>query len=463
MTFRRAGPYLILLLAAIVALGVGWTGFIASDDMLYYAGAHRWAMGEAFTGSDHWTTRLPLMWLFAAMLRLVGENFVAFAATALIPYAALVALAMAAGRREGGARSGWCAALLVATMPVVVANATTVGVDLIEASLLLGGALLLTGAGGRWRGVAAGACFGTAIMCRETALLALVGLVPLFLLGRPVSRRMLLGAGVGLALVLGAEALFQGVMTGDPLRRYAIAFHHDAHIDRAANREGNVLLHPAVDPLLVLLVNDDFGWLFWLAGAAGVSGAWRRASRSLAVTGAMAAAVFVLVAVLYGKLVLNPRYFMLPAIAAALLVGRWLAGTDARGRAALLSVTITSNLLLLGLANAHPRWAVETLVLAAAAHPCEAVAADPVMVRRAAIPLGFAGLHNVRSVPVAGGLLLMEEARAPAGRVVARYPSPPTRVGSIVEAAGLARLVPGALRGRVFAPSGTTVLVRVAR
>jgi hypothetical protein len=177
----------------------------------------------------------------------------------------------------------------------------------------------------------------------------------------------------------------------------------------------------------------------------------------------MAAAVFLLVAVLYGKLVLNPRYFTLPAIAAALLVGRWLARMGTRGRTALLGVTITSNLLLLGLANAHPRWTVETLVLAAATHPREAVAADPVTVRRAAIPLGFAGLRNVRSVPVAGGLVLMEEARAPAGRVVARYPSPPTRVGAIVEAAGFAQLVPEALRGRVFAPSGTTVLVRVAR
>ncbi len=47
-----------------------------------------------------------------------------------------------------------------------------------------------------------------------------------------------------------------------------LAFHHDSHIDLAANEEGNVLVHPATDPLLVLLVNDDFALLFWGVTAA---------------------------------------------------------------------------------------------------------------------------------------------------------------------------------------------------
>ncbi len=47
-------------------------------------------------------------------------------------------------------------------------------------------------------------------------------------------------------------------MTGHPLNRWDVAFHHDSHIDRAANLEGDLLVQPAIDPLLVLLVNEDF-------------------------------------------------------------------------------------------------------------------------------------------------------------------------------------------------------------
>jgi len=439
-----------------VALWVGWIGFIASDDALYYAGAHRWATEPPFAGSDHWTTRLPLMLLFAGVLRIAGENFAAFAITAIIPYAALVALAWRLGDAvEAGA--GWFAAALVATTPVVVGQASTVGIDLIEGALLLGGALLI----GRGRGLAAGFCFGLAIVCRETAILAIAGLGPVFLLGRPLARRTLVEAGAGVALVLGAEAVFQWSLTGDPLRRYAIAFHHDEHIDRAANKEGNFLLHPLVDPLLVLLVNDDFGLLFWLAGMALAAGAWRRTSVPFVVVAAMAGTSFLLVAVLATKLVLNPRYFLPAALVAALLVARWLRGQPRARQVGVLVALIGTNILLTGLGNPHPRWRMEALVAAAAAHPGEPVAGDPVDVRRAAVPLAFARLANAVPAPSRpGGLVVADAVGAPPGRVVARYPSPPTRIGGVVAALGLAPLVPAALHRRLFAPATEAVLVR---
>ena len=256
------------------------------------------------------------------MRRVVGQNFAAFAATALVFYVAVVAAIAAFTRAVAGTRAAWIAALLTATMPVVVQHASTVSVDLMEASALMAGALLLGRArddrAGLLRGLVAGLCFGVAVLCRETSVLPLAGLAPLFLLGRPVPRRVLVAAGVGLAIVLGGEALFQYALTGEPLRRYTIAFHHDEHIDRAANMEGNFLLWPPIDPLLVLLVNDDFGFLFWALAAAMVVGVRRCVPAggrpALLVLGAMAAASFLLVSVLVTKLVLNPRYFMLPAL-----------------------------------------------------------------------------------------------------------------------------------------------------
>lgn len=467
---RRNWPWaLALVLCGAAALWIGWVGFIASDDSLYWRGAMKLMTQPPFAGDDHWNTRFPLTLLFAAMLTAMGQNFVAFAATAILCHVALVAAIGAFAAKVAGGRTGWIAALLTATLPVVVAQATTVSVDLLEAAAVMIGVLLLADAGsgprGYARGIAAGTMFGIAVLCRETSVLPLAGLAPLFLIGRPVPRGALIAAGIGFAAVLGGEALYQYALTGDPLRRYAIAFHHDSHIDRAANMEGNLLLWTPIDPLLVLLVNDDFGLLFWLAGAALATGTWRRlptaGQRRMVVMGAMAGASFLLVAMLVHKLVLNPRYFTLPALAAVVLLAAWAARMPARARAILLGGVVGSNLLLLGVGNAHPHWEIEALVAAAAAHPAETVAGDPHEVRRALIPMLYAGRSNLHYAPARpGGLEVARADRAPSGVIVTRYASPPTRLGAMVRAMGLAPLVPHAIARRLFAPSPPVVLVR---
>jgi len=453
---------LLVVVAAIVALWVGWVGFIASDDSLYFAGAERWLTDPPFPGDTHWSTRFPLTLTFAGVLAVAGQGFAAFAITAILFYVILIAVVGTFAAQVGGARVGWIAALLTATLPVVVSHASTVSVDLLEASALLIGAMLLGSArddrAGLRRGVAAGVAFGVAILCRETSVLPLVALGPLFLLGRPVPRRVLIASGVGLAIVLGGEALFQYAMTGDPLRRYTIAFHHDEHIDRAANREGNFLLHPVIDPLLVLLVNDDFGLLFWIAGIALWRGGLAKDAR-LIVIGAMALASFLLVAVLVNKLVLNPRYFLLPALVAVIVVAMWLDRLSPRWRAGLLALLIGTNLLLMSVGNAHPRWQMEALVAAAQAHPAEVIAGDPVDVRRADLSMRFIGQGNLAPAPAKpGGLLITSDPNA--GQIVARYPSPPTRLGGILRALGVESFVPAPIARRMFAPSATVVLVR---
>lgn len=465
---------LALLVAMALAITIGWTGFMASDDSLYFVGADRWLREPPFAGDNHWTTRLPLLWSFAAMLAVFGRNFIAFAATALLWYGVLIALVGLFAARIGGVRTGWIAALIAATLPVIVVNATTVGVDLLETALLLGGAWLLGEAGTNAsrsaliRGLVGGMCFGTAIICRETSLLALIAMGPLFLIGRPVGRGVLIAAGVGLALVLGGEALFQWALTGDPLRRYTIAFNHDSHIDRAANHEGNFLLHPAIDPLLVLLINDDFGLLFWIAGV-GAMMLFRRGWRigqtgSIIVLAAMALASFALVAVLTEKLVLNPRYFMLPAILAVVVAALWLNKLEGRWGGPILAGMLAINLLMLSVGNAHPRWEMEALIEASRTHPGEVISGDPVMVRRAKLPMEFAGRANIRYAPaMPAKLVIASISKAPAGQIITQYPSPPTRLGAAIEAVGLRDLVPGALHRRMFAPNETMVLVRTPR
>lgn len=459
----------LLVLTGALALWVGWVGFIASDDSLYYAGAQAWLTHPPAAGTDHWSTRFPLILAFAGVISVIGRGYAAFGVTAVLFHIVLVTVTALYGRTVGGARAGWIAALLIATLPVVIVYATTVSVDLIEASALVAGALLLGGAGNDrarlWQGGGAGVCFGIAILCRETSVLPLLAFVPMLLIGRPIPRRVLIAMGLGVVLVLGAEALFQYALTGDPLRRYAIAFHHDEHIDRAANLEGNFLLWPPIDPLLVLLVNDDFGLLFWLAGIALMLGATRGlgepARQRLLVLAAMAGASFLLVAVLYTKLVLNPRYFTLAAVAAAVTVAIWLDRLSASWRTGLLAAIIGGNLLLMSVGNAHPHWEMEVLVDAARRHPREIVAGAPHEVRRAHYPMEFAHLANLRYAPAApGGLVVVPASARPSGVIVARYPSPPTRLGMLLRALGLEALVPHAISRRMFAPGPEMLLVR---
>ena len=465
--------WLLLVLVAMVAgLYVGWVGFMASDDSLYHAGAVRWLVDPPFAGSDHWSTRFPLTLTFAAVIHFVGNNFAAFAVTAVLFYVLLVVVVGRFAAAVVTPRAGWTAALLTATLPVVVSHASTVGVDLLEAAALVTGAWLVGSSKENRKGLGraglGGVMFGIAVLCRETSVLALAVLGPLLLIGRPVSRPVLMACGAGAAMVLVGEALFQYALTGDPLRRYTIAFHHDEHIDRAANHEGNFLLWAPIDPLLVLLINDDFGLLFWIAGIAGLSTAGRRWTTMtlerhapFLLLAAMAGSSFILVSVLYSKLVLNPRYFMLAALAAVALVALWLDRVRTRTRIMVLAALVSTNLLLMSVGNAHPRWSMEALVIAAEAHPRAMIAGAPDDVARADIPMAFLRQTNIRRLPArSGDLVMARAAHAPQGAVIARYPSPPTRLGALLRRMGLETLVPGAMSRRMFAPSAEMVLVR---
>jgi 4-amino-4-deoxy-L-arabinose transferase-like glycosyltransferase len=462
---------LLILAVACFALFVGWVGYSASDDAAYYEGALKWLTHPPAAGDDHWATRFPLILSLTAVIAVLGKGFAAMSVTALLWYAIFLATVRALAMRIAGERAGWIAMLLMAAMPVVVTNASTVSCDLTEATFLLLGVLLISDQAvaarpAPWRPIAAGLAFGCAILCRETTSLALFGFVPLFLTGRPVRRGDLILMGAACAVLLGAEAAFQWALTGDPLHRWTLAFHHDSHIDRAANLEGNFLLWAPIDPLLVLLVNDDFALIFWLAAAAvamrfdrGLDATGRRRMMILA---ALAFSTFLLVGALYTKLVLNPRYFMLPTIAATIAVAAWLDRLEWRARTLLLVAALGADLLMLSVENLHPRWPAEALAAAAAEHPGEAIRADFETHRRAKYRLEWQGLTNVvTGAPQPGALSVLPETDLPAGAaVLARYPSPPTRLGAVVEGLGLAGHVPGGIARRLLHPNPTMVLTR---
>ncbi|WP_164857160.1 ArnT family glycosyltransferase [Sphingomonas crocodyli] len=464
-SWRWAVPTVI---AVAIALWLGWVGYIASDDGLYYFGAVKWVDNPPYAGVDHWTTRFPVVLSFAAAIAIFGKGLAAFHAMSLGWFAALLVTVGLTAKRIGGATAGWIAVMLTGTMPVLATFASIVNCDMAELVFVLGGiALLPVGRDDMRKGFAAGISFGLAFLSRETAILPLVGLLPIFLCGKPVGRRALIAAGFGFLAVQGAEALFQWIVTGDPLHRYGLAINHDDKMDRAANAEGNFLLHPAIDPLLVLLINDDFALLFWLLIPATIARPWRhlrgRAQSRLLILGAMAVAAFFVVGALVHELVLNPRYFVLAAVTAAIVVALWLVRLRPMMRAAVLVALVGANFAALSLANRHPHWSAEILVETAQAHSAQAVFTDKTTYDRALLPLRFAGVRNVQvGAPTAGSLYVCGPCDDAPGDAITPIAPPPTAIGTLFGVIGLDGKLPGGVRRRLMAP-GDAAEVRTIR
>lgn len=466
-----ADPWRWAGLLSVVALGaaaaaIGWTGYIASDDASYYGGAAEWLRSAPFAGDNHWTTRFPLILSLAAAMLFVGVAPAALTVTSLFWFIAFVATGAALATRIGGRKVGCLTAVLLATLPLCAVAASIVNCDLPEATFLMLGLWLLAGVVGQdgygRSAAAAGICFGLAVLCRETAVLALAGFAPLFLLGRPLPRRILMVAAAGAAVVLALEMLFQFALTGDPFHRYMLAFNHSDTLSRAANLEGNLLLHPLIDPLLVLLVNNEFGLVFWVMALALATGAVRglgpRRKNALILCIALGLASALLIALLSAKLVLNPRYFTMTAVAAAIIAALWLSRLKMPLAALVLTGMVGLNLLLLSAQNNNPQWPAYALVEAALDHPGQMVAADEELIHRAELPLGWRGVDNVVPAGAPASLRLIEQS-ADAPPAIAVYPSPPTPLGSLLRRLGLSDSLPAAAETRLMNPNPTMTVV----
>lgn len=469
MSKQRLWWPLTLALLIILTLALSWAGYIASDDGLYFEGARHWVDKGPFAGDSHWTTRFPVILTFAGAILIFGKGFGAFWATSILFYMLIIALTGRFTAEIATRQAGWIAAMLVATLPVIASNSSIVNCDLPEVLFLLEGALLLLTARKDVNAVAAGLCWGCAILCRETALFSLAGLGLLLLLGKPIARRALLLAAFGAALVFTLEAVFQYIMTGDPLHRYGLAFHHDSHIDRAANPEGNFLVNPVVDPLLVLLINNDFGLLFWMLIAAviGLMGKIRalKLTKPTAVLGSMAVANFILIAVAYKLLVLNPRYFSMAAVVATIFVAIWLSRLTPRRGNILLGALVTINLGLLSLQDSHPQWAAEAYMVALHEHTPTKVITDADTLRRATLYQQFSGQQNaVSGAPMPDAVYFSKNGHPLANAtLIARYSKPDRSAVAILRAVGIVPLLPTAIRQRLADDSATPTLWYVKR
>lgn len=408
----------LALLFALVALN--WVGFIASDDVTYAHGAYGWIEHFPFVGG-HGTIRYTITIPMALAFRLFGESEFALVLPSLAYFTGFLALAWAAVRRVAGPQAAFGALLLLVTLPLFVIQASIANVDAIEL-FFLGASVFLF-----WRCLdqgpttarllGTGALAGLAFLTRETAIFIAVFYGLCFLAGHRFSRLRYLWIAAGFLAVWSVELVYLTVMTGDPLYRFNISAHHDATIDRSIDLAGNVIVHPLVDPLLVLLLNQEFMLLFvvapplmaWLAFGKAIEPRLRHFARILCL---FALSWFVCVGAAQHLLPLNPRYFTVCAAVACILAGIALARLAARpGRGRLLAGVLA--LALLGtnwvgfyVENKQSQFGERKLAELAKADPNLRLTTDPMTLYRADLLLRWAKAQpRVSADPPAPGSL----------------------------------------------------------
>ena len=395
------GATFIVLLAFGLLLPRFHTGFQASDDASYLAGGLAWIEHFPYIGESHWTLRHTITIPVAISVLLFGANEWSIS----LPNAAYCALFLTVNTIVGGRSLGLGASvissLLLVTMPGVLVLSGYLNPDLSELFYLSAAFWAFVHGCNNPRSISpwliCGITWSLAFINRETALgfALFLGILFLFRPIVPRSRYFLIAAGAIPLLLFEWAYLF--ILTGDPLYRYRIDYHHDT-IDRTLqfsqtiarqgiiDGEGNLTVNVFVDPVINLFVSQKYGIVFWLAAIAAWQ-LWKKrsvlgeAQRPLMLLGAFGV-VFYLFVALNPRLYLVPRYFMVFAWTASLIAGYWLAmlWRDAAARRVVMAVVAGAlgiNVLGLMVENTNPRFAERELASWIAQHPGESIYADP--------------------------------------------------------------------------------------
>ncbi len=355
-------PVFLFFLALVY---LNWVGFISSDDAVYVKGAYGLLNEFPFLG-EHGTFRFIITVPVAIFMSIFGENEIAIALISIIYSLAFIALLTRFVDKAAGRRAVLIIAPMLITSPILVINASIASIDVIEAFFVFASLIYFIQASKSLENtgktlVLSGAMAGLAFLTRETTVFLLVFYGILFLLGIGIKRIQYFTMAFGFFFVWGLEALYFWVFSGDPFYRISRSFGHDSTIDRTIDLAGNLIIHPVIDPLLVLLFNQEFGLLFWaLAGLvlwwflrgkkqeeiALEAGKDKHVYACKLVAGL--GLVWFLCAGGVGNLLpLNPRYFLVTNIAAIIVTGLFINDMAARsGATARVSFTIVFCILV---------------------------------------------------------------------------------------------------------------------
>ena len=486
----------IILAVLALALALGWVGYLGSDDGAYAGGASRWISDFPYLGQNHWELRHPTVLPVALSFLLFGVS----EATLVLPtvlYAAATALATYGFvTRCAGRGAGLLAAILLLATPLFAVTASYANPDIPELLFVILSLWAFSAAIDRPNPhgllFAAGLAAGLAWLTRETSAGLVLSYGLLFLAGHGVKRAGYFTIGAGFLVVWGTELALLWAATGDPLYRLKIDLAHDEVLRAATGGQldfaGNLTVHPLLNPFLVLLANQEFGLLYWLAAPAAV---WlclpRRQSAAVLGLARRVATVgvvwFAFIAISAGVLYLVPRYFSVTTWAASTLLAVWLARAVAPVRplvaGALLAAVLAVDALCLYVENKELFFPERALV-EFARRSDQPVYTDPRTLQRADFLLQNAGVRDrVRDEPPPpGAQFLAVPANAARGRGGNRIFNPadyapgpdwtpvwtadPGRKwsGVALESLGLGRFVPAGVLRRLDRPNPPVVVYR---
>ncbi len=494
------GIGLIAVIGALI-IPFAWVGFIASDDDLYLSYAVRWLTESPVLPTTHWGFRHTVVFPLAASVGLFGQSALSLALPSLIYFLALVALVYYFVRRLFDPTTASVAAILVLSTPLFPVSASIVNADLPETFFSFAALVFLHGAvpsksyadpDKRWAVflLLSGISAGFAFMTRETAAGFAIYVAILFLLGAWISRPRYFIVAAGFWIVVGMEWLYYVYLGEGPLYRlYSVVSTHGGVGIRSGNfgaGTGNISDNRLIGPWLAVLVNQEFGLLYYFAAPAAFA-LWR--GRTL--TGEQRtfcrllvgfAAVWFLWISYAGAVRPLPRYFAPVTAAAAILVGIWLRKA-LKPRAAMVfgSVLLATNFFSLSLENRYPRFGAETYssLIAGSAEP---VYSDPATLGRSWRMLKWKGAKPglaKEGAPPAGALFFYNPAAfvrwavvdkdVKAGvalgsdwRVVWRKRPPKRHIGTLLTITGLERFVPESIRYKLIFGNPEVVLFRAA-
>jgi 4-amino-4-deoxy-L-arabinose transferase-like glycosyltransferase len=473
----KAGLFVALLTFALLVQWC-WVGFLGSDDVTFAIGGYGWLEDFPFVGG-HGTIRYPITIPIALSFLTLGEHEFAMVLPSLLYMVGFLALTWVAVRRAG---DGWLAlgalAALV-TSPLLVVQSSIASVDIVEMFYLFTSAYLF------WRCVEdgpdakrlffAGALAGLGFLTRETAIFIALFYAVYFAIGYRFHRGHYLWIAAGFVAVWAVEVTYLWIMTGDPLYRITIALNHDSTIDRTIDLAGNVIVHPLMDPLLLLLANQEFMALFfvaiplggWLCFSRSIEPKLQRFARIVATLGLV---WFVTAGAAQKLLPLNPRYFMVTCASACILTGIAMALFWQRGskRWAVLLMTgflLGTNLLGTYVENKDSLFGARKLAALTAAQPQQKFYTDPMTRYRADMllrwenaqprvlpetpPVGSLYFHNSKWADSANFMMTADQIPAfkaqPGWQKLGSWEPQPPMITKAIEATGLSKLIPQAI------------------
>lgn len=303
-------------------------GYIGSDDGTYARGAYGWIESFPYVGG-HGTIRHTITIPIALSFLAFGENEFALVLPTLLYAVALIFVCSLFTYNITGKALTFIALLLIATHPNFVLWSSIVSSDIPEALFIfLSLYLFIEGLKNSNRQLLfwSGACAGLGFITRETTVFLLVTYGVLFLAGFGQKRLEYFVMAAGFITIWLLEVLYLTIMTGDPLYRLNISANHDSTIDRGIDLAGNIIIHPAIDPLLTILFNQEFGILFWLGIPLAIILAFqtRRATKEerlfLVPILLLTTMWFLCTGAAYSLLPLNPRYFLVSGIGICIVI-----------------------------------------------------------------------------------------------------------------------------------------------